>query len=132
MSLQEQIKKDLTAAMKARDEETKSALRVILGELARSEQKTISDDGVIRALQKLAKAEKEVIEKRGGGEDSAFLRIVEGYLPRMASDDEIRAWITANIDFSRYKNKMQAMGEIMKHFGANADGNRVKAVLQGM
>jgi len=132
MSLQEQIKKDLTAAMKAKDEETKSALRVILGELSRSDQKTISDDGVIKTLQKLAKGEKEVIEKQGGGKDSAFLRIVESYLPKMATDEEIRAWIAANIDFSLYKNKMQAMGEIMKHFGAGADGNRVKAVLQGM
>ena len=38
----------------------------------------------------------------------------------------------ANIDFSQYKNKMQAMGLIMQHFGAGADGNRVKAVLQDM
>ncbi len=132
MSLQERIKKDLTAAMKAKEEEAKSALRVILGELSRAESKALSDDGVIRILQKLSKAEKEVIEKRGGGEDTAFLRIVEGYLPRMATDEEIRAWICANVDFSRHKNKMQAMGEIMKHFGANADGNRVKAVLQAM
>ena len=130
MSLQEQLKKDLTAAMKAKDEETKSALRVILGELSRSEQKTLSDDGVVKTLQKLAKAEREVIEKQGGGADSTFLRIVESYLPKLATDDEIRAWISANIDFSRYKNKMQAMGEIMKHFGARADGNRVKSVLQ--
>ena len=132
MSLQEQIKKDLMAAMKAKDEETKSALRVILGELARSDQKTLPDDQVIKTLQKLVKAEKEVIEKRGGGEDSPFMKVVEGYLPRMATDDEIRQWIGANIDFSQYKNKMQAMGLIMQHFGAGADGNRVKAVLQEM
>jgi uncharacterized protein YqeY len=132
MSLQERIKRDLTAAMKAKDEETKSALRVILGELSRSDRKTLSDEEVVKTLQKLIKAEKEVIEKQGGGADSAFLRVVEGYLPKMAGDDEIQAWIAANIDFSRYKNKMQAMGPIMKHFGAGADGNRVKAVLQGM
>ena len=82
MSLQEQIKKDLMAAMKAKDEETKSALRVILGELARSDQKTLPDDLVIKTLQKLVKAEKEVIEKQGGGDDSAFMRVVEGYLPQ--------------------------------------------------
>ena len=31
--------------------------------------------------------------------------------------EEIVAWIKANIDFSQYQNKMQAMGPVMKHFG---------------
>jgi len=48
----------------------------------------------------------------------------------MATEEDIREWITANIDFSQFKNKMQAMGMIMKHFGATADGNRVKEILQ--
>ena len=132
MTLQEQIKKDLMAAMKAKDEAAKAALRVILGELARSELKQMPDEAVVKVLQKLVKAEKEVIEKKGAGEDSIFIRIVERYLPRIASDEEIRDWIAANIDFSRYKNKMQAMGEIMQHFGPTADGNRVRQVLQAM
>ena len=132
MTLQEKIKKDLAAAMKAKDEDTKSALRVVLGELARSDQKTMPDEAVVKILQKLVKAEKEVIEKQGGGPDTAFIGVVEGYLPKMATDDEIRAWISANIDFSQYKNKMQAMGPIMKHFGPNADGTRVRQLLQKM
>ena len=48
----------------------------------------------------------------------------------MVSREEIIAWIEGNIDFSHYKNKMQAMAPIMKHFGAAADGNTVKAILQ--
>jgi uncharacterized protein YqeY len=132
MTLQEKIKKDLAAAMKAKDEDTKSALRVVLGELARSDQKRMSDEAVVKILQKLVKAEKEVIEKQGGGPDTAFIGVVEGYLPKMATDDEINAWVSANIDFSQYKNKMQAMGPIMRHFGANADGTRVRQLLQQM
>ena len=132
MTLQEKIKKDLAAAMMAKDGDTKSALRVVLGELARSDQKTLPDEAVVKILQKLVKAEKEVIEKQGGGPDTAFIGVVEGYLPKMATDDEIRAWISANIDFSQYKNKMQAMGPIMKHFGPNADGTRVRQLLQKM
>ena len=58
--------------------------------------------------------------------------IIEAYLPRMATEEEIGLWIAANIDFSAYKNKMQAMGPIMKHFGKTADGNAVKRVLQSM
>jgi undecaprenyl pyrophosphate phosphatase UppP len=39
-------------------------------------------------------------------------------------------WIEANLDLSAYKNKMQAMGAIMAHFGSSADGSQVKQVLQ--
>jgi len=55
-----------------------------------------------------------------------------GYLPQMAGEAEIAAWINENIDFSQYNSKMQAMGPIMKHFGANADGNTVKEILQNL
>ena len=51
-------------------------------------------------------------------------------IEEVASEDEIRQWIEDNIDFSDYKNKMQAMGTIMAHFGSTADGNTVKQVLQ--
>ena len=48
----------------------------------------------------------------------------------MATREEIIAWIKENIDFSEYKNKMQAMGAIMKHFGKQADGKMVNEILQ--
>ena len=47
----------------------------------------------------------------------------------MAGREEIEAWIKENIDFSQYKNSMQAMGIVMKHFGKLADGNIVKEIL---
>ena len=71
-----------------------------------------------------------MLEKSGQGATSSFITIIEAYLPKMATEDEIGQWIAANIDFSTYKNKMQAMGTIMAHFGASADGNTVKQVLQ--
>jgi uncharacterized protein YqeY len=130
MGLQEQIKKDLTAAMKARDEEKKSILRVIMGEFGRQAQKDVADEDVVRILKKLIKSEKEVLAQKGDDQESRFISIVEGYLPKLASEKEIADWIAANVDFSQFKNKMQAMGKIMDHFGASADGNTVKQVLQ--
>jgi uncharacterized protein len=132
MTLQERIKKDLAAAMKARDEEKKSILRVVMGEFARQAQKALPDAEVAKIIRKLVKSEKEVLAQSGGGETDRFIEVAESYLPRMAAEEEIAAWIEANIDFSRFKNKMQAMGPIMAHFGASADGNRVKKVLQNM
>lgn len=132
MNLQKQIKKDLSAAIKAQDAQKKDALRVILGEFARLDKKELSDDDVVKILKKLVKSEKEVLEQKGQGTESAFIGIVEMYLPKMAAEDEIQEWIKHNIDFAQFKNKMQAMGSIMKHFGATADGNSVKKILQKM
>jgi len=131
MKLKEQIKHDLTAAMKAKDEKKKSALRVVLGELSRLDKKELIDDDVVKILKKLIKAEKEVIQKKSERADNKFVKILENYLPKMATEAEIRGWIEQNIEFA-FKNKMQAMGQIMKHFGTTADGNAVKEILQQM
>jgi len=129
MSLQEQIKKDLAAAMKAKDDEKKSVLRVIMGEFGRQAQKEIGDDEVIKIIKKLVKSEKEVLEKSGAVQTNRFIQVAESYLPRTATEEDIRFWIAANINLNDFKNKMQAMRPIMQHFGANADGNLVKKVL---
>jgi len=133
MRIQEQIKQDLKQAMKDKDEEKKNTLRIIIGEFGRAEAKELFDDEVIKIVRKLIKSEQESLEQSGkSASDSRYIQILESYLPQMASDEEIRQWITENIDFSHYKNKMQAMRDIMAHFGASADGNQVKRILQEM
>ena len=130
MTIQQQIKQDLMGAMKARDEDKKSTLRVIMGEFGRAETKEISDDDVIKILKKLIKSEKETLAQTNTDEDSVFIQIIETYLPQMADEDEIIAWVRDNLDLTQFKSKMQAMGPIMKHFGPRADGNAVKTILQ--
>ena len=130
MGLIQTIKKDLATALKAKDEDRKQALRVILGELGRLDDKQPSDEEIVKVIKKLAKSEKETLRHQGQSDRSAYLEIIENYLPAMASEAEIKDWIQANIDFSNYKNKMQAMREIMQHFGSNADGNLVKSILE--
>jgi uncharacterized protein YqeY len=131
MTLQDKLKDDLKSAMKARDEVQK---RCNPGRHGRNGPSRTKNNYRMkrssRILKKLVKSEKEMLEKSGRGETSAFIEIIEAYLPQMASADDIRQWISANIDFSAFKNKMQAMGPIMAHFGAAADGNVVKQVLQ--
>jgi uncharacterized protein len=130
MSLQQQLKTDLMMAMKLKDEDRKNALRVVMGELARQEAKEIADDVVIAVIRKLLKSEKETLTHSGNEQPSAYMKILEHYLPAQADETQIRAWILANVDFSQYRNKMQAMGAIMQHFGSRADGNTVRQVLQ--
>ncbi|MBU0995123.1 MAG: GatB/YqeY domain-containing protein [Proteobacteria bacterium] len=129
MTLQEKIKADLKIALKEKNDVKKSTIRVIMGEFARLDKKELPDDEVIKVLKKLIKSEKETIEKSGGTEDSEFITITNSYLPKEVSAPEIEDWIRSNIDFSSFKNKMQAMKPIMQHFGSSADGNMVKEIL---
>ena len=129
MSLQETIQAELKTAIKARDTARTGAVRILIGEFQRQTQKTLSDDQVIAIIKKLIKSERELLAS-SGQESSDFLTIMEGYLPRQASREEIATWISANIDFSTFANKMQAMKPIMTHFGSAADGNTVKDILQ--
>ena len=129
MTSQERIKKDLMDAIKAKDVDKREALRVVLGEFDRQGKKILTDEEVAGVLRKLAKSERETLELTGKS-GSAFIRTLEAYLPKMVTDEEIAAFIRENIDFSVFKNTMQAMGPIMKHFGETADGHAVKRVFQ--
>ena len=131
MGLQATIKDDLKVAMKAKDSDRTWALRVLIGEFGRQMEKELSDDQVVAIVKKLIKSERELLAAQGK-EESPFLVVMEGYLPRAVSEEEVRQWIVANIDFAAYANRMQAMKPIMAHFGSAADGNLVKKVLQSL
>lgn len=110
---------------KGLDKKEKDALRVVVGEIQRQRSKDLSDQEVVQILRKLINSEKEM----GQRQDQDYIQLLEAFMPQEASQEEIAQWIRENVDFSKYSNKMQAMREIMAHFGARADGNTVKAVL---
>ncbi len=128
MKLQERLKGELKVAMKAKDSDRTWAIRVLIGEFGRQVEKELSDEQVVAIVKKLIKSERELLSAKGQ-ESSPFLTIMEEYLPKAASEEEIRAWIDGNIDFSAFPNRMQAMRPIMNHFGSAADGNVVKKIL---
>lgn len=147
VSLHDKIRSDLKASMLNRDEAAKSAIRIIISEFPKitvpitleSGKKTtrlksadeITDNDILDIIRGLTKSEKTTLELKKE-ETSEYLQILEKYLPQMASKEEIVAWVNENIDFSQFKNGMQAMGPIMKHFGKLADGNLVKQILQDL
>ena len=131
MSLQQSITAELKTAMKNRDTARTGAIRILIGEFQRQPEKELADDAVINIIKKLIKSERELLNA-SGGEDTGYIEILEGYLPQQATEEDIRAWIMANINFDDFGNKMQAMRPIMSHFGSSADGNTVKKVLQSL
>ena len=145
MSLHDKLKQDLKTALLGRNEPARDCIRMIMSEYPKltvpltleSGKKTtrikkpeeITDDDILNIIRKLVKSEKTVLEFKK--EDSSdYLEMLELYLPDMASEQEIETWIRENIDLAGYKNPMQAMGPVMKHFGKLADGGLVKQILQ--
>jgi uncharacterized protein YqeY len=131
MTLQEKIKGDLKESMKARTEARTSALRVLIGEFQRQLKKELTDAEAVAVIRKLIKSEAETLGKKGQG-PSEYMQVLESYLPKQASDAEIRAWIEKNIDFSKFQSKMMAMKPIMANFAGMVDGNTVKKILESL
>lgn len=145
ISLLEKIRQDLKTAMLNKDQEARNAMRQIMAEFPKltvpitlesgkkstrlKKPEEITNDDIIGIINSLVKSELTVLEAKSET-SSAYLKILQSYLPRMADREEITDWIAENIDFSQYKNKMQAMGTIMKHFGKTADGKLVNQILQ--
>ncbi len=145
LSLHDKLRADLKKAMLGKNHEIRNTLRLIMAEFPKltvpitleSGKKTtrlkkpaeITDDDVIGIIKGLAKSEQTVLELTGKT-TSDYLEILQSYLPRMMDREGITIWIKDNVDFSQYKNKMQAMGAVMKHFGKLADGKLVNQILK--
>jgi len=145
LSLHDKIRADLKKAMLGKDQEVRNTLRLIIAEFPKltvpitlesgkkstrlKKPEEISNDDVIGIIKGLTKSEQTVLEITGQT-SSDYLEILQSYLPKMIDKEEITIWIKNNIDFSQFKNKMQAMGPVMKHFGKLADGKLVNQILK--
>ena len=144
-SLYDKIRQDLKTAMRNKDNEVRDTMRLIMGAFPNltvsmtleSGKKTtrvktpeeITDDDILGIIRKFVKSEKTMLEVKKE-ETSDYLELLNSYLPRMAAREEIQEWIRTQVDFSKFKSPMQAMGQVMKHYGKQADGNLVKEILQ--
>src|SRR5947199_4536643 len=107
MSLKEKIVSDLTAAMKAKDADRLSTLRMVKANLMNRQIEKggeLSDDEITKALQSLVKQRRDSIEqyeKAGRAElaakEAAEIPVIEAYLPQAASPEEIAAAVEAAV-----------------------------------
>ena len=139
MSLSEQIDKDIIAAMKAREELRLSTLRMIKTALKLKQVETgrpLDDATGVAVLRMLVKQRHDSMEqfRKGGREEMAAkeeaeIKIIEGYLPAAASDQEIDAAVSAAIaetGATLAKDTGKVMKAAMARLaGKNADGKRV-------
>jgi len=142
MALKEQLRSDLTAAMKARDELRAATLRMALTavtteEVAGKKARVLSDDEVVTVLTREAKKRREAAEAfdNAGRQQLADRERAEGevlatYLPAQLSDDELSELVRAAVAESGAADP-KAMGQVMKILqplvAGRAEGGRVAA-----
>jgi len=130
--LYDELKQDLKESMKIKDMERVNALRVIMGEFPRLNKlagELPTDDEVLKILKSLKKNEEIVLEK-SNKTDSIYLNVIESYLPKMMSKEEIKAFIlTSGINTKSGQNTGQLTGQVMKDLKGKAEGSLVKEVL---
>ena len=115
MNLKEQISKDYMTAFKERNGVAKNLLSVVKGEIQTIEKNTgvdcLTDAEVIKILNKTAKSLKEVIEISGDEESKSQLVIVDGYLPKQMSREDVVVKVSALV-----ASGITNVGGIMKEF----------------
>jgi len=127
MLLREQISKDYMTAFKERNAVAKGLLSVIKGEIQTIEKnkiKELSDEEVMAILLKTAKSLKETI-KYGGVQASLELAIVEAYLPKQMSREEVTEKLTDLIN-----SGVTQMGVVMKEFAGFNDKKMVSEIFR--
>ncbi len=139
MTLFEQVEKDLVAAMKAKEELRLSVLRMMKTALKLKQTESGQPLGdaealvVLRTLVKQRHESAELFRKGGRGDlaekEEAEIKIVEGYLPAAATEEEVEAAVAAAIAETG-ATTAKDLGKVMKTAmaklaGKNVDGKRV-------
>ena len=115
MTLKEKINADYMTAFKAKDAVSKKLLSVIKGEIQTIEKNvgvdSLSDEEVTKILNNTVKSLKETLQASDSADTKLELEIVEAYLPKQLSKDEIVSKVT-ELKVAGITN----IGQIMKEF----------------
>jgi uncharacterized protein len=138
MSVLEQVQNDVRTAMKAREKERASALRLIVDVLQQDAKLGKGDEIAVLQRERKKRVEAaEAYENAGRAEQAAAERfeaeLIEGYLPQQLSDEELGEIVTAAIaetGAGEPRQMGQVMSAVMPKVGGRADGKRVSAAVR--
>lgn len=130
MTIYENALKLKDAAMKARDKDKLDALKIIVSEFQRHPSKEPNDVDALAILKKLEADEVHMLFVRKIENGSHFLSAVQSLIPVFATEDDISEFMKT-IDFSKLKNKMQAIGMVKSNFKGAVDSEMVKRMVEG-
>jgi uncharacterized protein YqeY len=143
MSLKERITDDMKAAMRAKDSERLSAIRMLLAALKQKEvdERIVLDDVMVVAIvDKLIKQRKDSIEQFRNAarhdladKEAAELLVLEAYLPQRLSADEIDAAvkaIVADLGAKGPGDMGKVMGAVKQALAGKADMSLVSGAVK--
>jgi uncharacterized protein YqeY len=142
MALKEQLRSDMVASLKSKDELRLSTLRMALSAITNEEvsgksARELSDDEVLKVLAREAKKRREAAEafdaagrKELADKERAEGVVLDAYLPAQLDDAELVTLVSAAIASSGASGP-QAMGQVMKvvtpQVAGRAEGGRIAA-----
>ncbi|MEJ6979187.1 GatB/YqeY domain-containing protein [Pedobacter sp. P351] len=147
MMLEQEINKEIKAAMLSKNEARLRGLRaikaaILLSKTEKGASEEITEDTEIKVLQKLAKQRRESAEiyKTQNREDLykieiEELEVIEGFLPKQLTEDEVREQIKSLIESSgasSIKDMGKVMGLANKQLAGKADGKMISEVVKQM
>ena len=141
MNVKERVIEDLKSAMKAQDKLRTSVLRMILADIKIADTSGKPKDQidyaeVVRGYHRKLKKTREEYERLNLPEKvkelDGEIAIVEEYLPKQLSNDEIRKIVEEVIKTNNYTAKEMgvAMKQIMSKHGSVVDGKKVQTILK--
>ena len=145
MALEQQIQKDIMAAMKAHDFVRTNAVRaiksaILLAKTAEGGKKELEDADIVKLIQKLIKQRKEAAEQyvaAGRQEladnELAEAAILEEYVPRQLSPEEITERvreIIAQTGATSPSDMGKVMGVASKQMAGLADGRTLSGIVR--
>ncbi len=141
-TLKDQMRADLTAAIKSRDTLRSATLRMVLtsitnAEVSGKQARELTDDDVIGVLSTEAKRRREATEAfadAGRAEmadkERAEAAVIADYLPAPLSDSEVADLVTSTIASTGADGEgMRAMGRVMGALGPQVKGRADGAVV---
>jgi len=133
MTIYEDVKKEMIHALKTKDDGKKSLLRVLVSDIQRDPNKDYCDKKVMVVIKQTVKILYDNYDKFDKSQDLIDAEYLERvYLPKQTSSEDIIKFLN-DLDFSKFKNKMQAIGEVTKNFPeGTVDGNMAKSIIMEM
>ncbi len=143
MTLKEQLKSDLKDAMRAKNINKRDSIRAIntmIKQIEVDERKELSDDDIIKLVQRGVKQREEAIlqYKEASRDDLVQIEqdqidIFKNYLPTQLSQEELKE-IVQNIITEVGATSMKDMGKIMPKakeiIGARSDGKKINQMIK--
>ena len=145
MPLEQQIQKDIMAAMKAHDQVRINAVRsiksaILLAKTAEGAKESLEDADVVKMIMKLAKQRRESAEQYTAAgrpelaeNELAEAAVLEEYLPRQLSEAEVEEKlkeIIAATGASSPADMGKVMGVATKQLAGLADGKTISTIVR--